>query len=74
MPKSQDSSEDYTALVAAYSKVFTAPKEQADEHLEEVQRLSEGMDKATIKDAMAEAAVMAVADGKMMVRRSACCG
>lgn len=54
------------ALVTAFSKVITAPKDQADEYLAEVQRLSEGLDKAAIKDAMAEAAVMAVMDRKMM--------
>jgi len=56
----------YKGLVSAFTKSLTAPKEQADEHLEEVQRLSEGMDKATIKDAMAEAAVMAVMDRTML--------
>jgi len=66
MPKSQDSSEDYQALVAAYSKVFTATKEQADEHNKAALKLSAAFDQETVEAAKREAAVMAVMDGEMI--------
>ena len=55
----------YQALVSAFSKVITASEDEADAFLAEVERLSAGLDKSTIKAAMAEASVMSVMDKKL---------
>jgi len=61
MPQdTQDSSEDYTALVAAYSKVFTAPKEQANQHIKEALLLSVAFDQETVEAAKREDAAVAM--------------
>ncbi|MDG2176428.1 MAG: hypothetical protein P8M72_09920 [Gammaproteobacteria bacterium] len=60
---SQDS--QYKALVATFSKVITASEDEAEAYLAEVERLSAGLDKSTIKAAMAEASVMSVADSNL---------
>ena len=56
----------YKALVSAFTKSLTAPKEQADQHIKEALILSVAFDQETVEAAKREAAVMAVIDRTML--------